>query len=113
MDLVGSIVESAINKGAASSVRMNSQAANQKMVAVADGTRSALLVLSSFLWRMACLPPSDQSDGRTNERGTDSRGSRSTERQASSLPQSLSRVVSQNGWRRGSGGGGERNGQLS
>lgn len=111
-------VEPAINKGTASSVRMNSQAANQKMAAAAAGTWFALLVLS-FLSRMACLPPSDQSDGRTDgranegasERGTDcssSSSSRGSERQASSLPQSLSRVVSQNG-----GGGGERNGQLS
>ena len=47
---------------------MNSQAANQEMAAVAAGTWFALLVLSSFLSGMACLPPSDQSDGRTDER---------------------------------------------
>ena len=66
-------MEPAINKGAASSVRMNSQAANQKMAAAAGGTWFALLVLSSFLSGMACLPPSDQSDGRTGERERDRR----------------------------------------
>ena len=64
-------MEPPINKGAASSVRMNSQAANQKMAAAAGGTWFALLVLSSFLSGMACLPPSDQSDGRTGERASE------------------------------------------